>query len=769
MRSTTRLALAASVLVGALLVLVLFTNVFRPRDAAPVEFSTVAPASPTETPAAGGSQDAAASGTRWSIDALGAPDDPLPAPRPLSEIGGPVDSDQAAETLARQVLAGGPDSFPALIAAFQASGIAILGPENAVAAKPAEPWQGMIMQRWEARTAAVMVVPQRTVTFTLANLTDVLVAAVPELKGAAVEQLIVSDVRALADSPVPTRRFLGRFIVALGRNATSHTPYDLVATVDPQTIRIDGLQASLIVRRLATDILIRTGNKNEKKAASLFDPLGWLEPTVSAQSAPPCTLDDRTRTIMDMVALGSQLGFGGMQVGELGFQGINGYLESHGFPGADRLGTLSAISSTLLAYAQFIAIYSALEVDVTMEGAPLVRTKKRAPQTGERKQLTAIVRMNIGNAQMLNCFRIMLNAIGQDFSVPNDGPVKGARVLWYGVEGFDQAAAALHGGSEAIVQFAAPEESHVQGGGNASSGANPVTNAITGEDGKVQIGVEGRGQREDISNDATEVRKSARVRLDVALKGSDLFGDLQEATGTAAGGLVGLATLPLSILYRTQWASAGHHSFAVTDWRDGPAEWTGTITYTKVTEWNTSESHDAVHREQEYSEKLTLNVNITETLEGDNVFGNAGAAMQGTAQANVTLRNLRSGGRLNRCSGVVTDMKSTQLDTTEGSGSGTARATVGISADGQYSVTLYPEVSVTTRNNYTVQSMTYGKLCEVQNESRATPGGGGSMRISIALQGDGKIDPKTPDRLSGRTEEKEDRTTQTLSWDLQRK
>jgi len=191
-----------------------------------------------------------------------------------------------------------------------------------------------------------------------------------------------------------------------------------------------------------------------------------------------------------------------------------------------------------------------------MDAPPLKRTKRMSPQTGERKELTAVVRMNIGNAQMLNCFRIMLNAVGQDFSLANDGPVKGAHVLWYGVDGFDQAAAALHGGSEAIVQFVAPEDSRIQGGGDASSGLNAVTNAVTGEDGKVKIGVEGRGQRKNLPDDATAITKSAKVRLQVALKGSDLLGDVQEATGTAAGGIVGLAGVPLSILSRSQWASA---------------------------------------------------------------------------------------------------------------------------------------------------------------------------------------------------------------------
>lgn len=736
----------------------------------PTAMNGVAASLPAQT-----ASPADAAAKPWGLDDLGAPDDPLPPALPLPAVAGPIQSAHAADALARRVLAGGPESLPALITALQASGIAIVGSGDSVVARPAEPWQGMTMKPWEVRAAAAMVLPQRTVTFTLTDLGPVLVAAVPELKDAPVEQLLLNDVRSMSDSQQPTRRFFARFLVALGQNATSHAPYDMLVVTDPQTIRVDGLQSSLLFRRLATDILMLTASKQQNSAA-FFEGLrkmtnratDWLDPTVYAQSTLPCTLDDRSRTIMDVVALGSQLAFGGMQVGDMGMKGIIDYLESHGF--GKNLGTISAIASTLLAYAQFIATYAALEVDVTMEGAPLVRTRKRAPQSGERKELTALVKMNIGNAQMVNCFRIMLNAIGLDFSLPNNGPVKGAHVLWYGAEGFDQAAAVLHGGGEAIVQFAASQGSSIQAGGDASSGANDVTNAVTGEDGKVKISVEGIGQRQDILNDATQVNKSAKVRLDVALKGSDLFGDLQEATGTAAGGLPGLATVPLSILYRTKWASAGRYSFPVRDWRNGPARWTGGVNYSKVTEWNESQSHNAVHMEQEYSEELSLNVTVEETLEGADIFGSSGAAMRGTAQARHNERRLRSGGHLEQCGRVpVTDMKSLTVDTGECSGSGTARVSVGISADGQYSITVYPDVpSGTCRNNSTAQGMGWGKMCHIEDGSHSSSSGGtGPIEIDV-IQGDGKIDPKTPDHLSGRTEEKDGKTTRTLTWDLQR-
>jgi hypothetical protein len=687
------------------------------------------------------------------LDALGAPDDPLPPAPPIAD---PIQSDEAEDTLARQVLAGSPESLSALVVALQMSGIGILGPADSSDIKPAEPWQGMVMRRWEVRAAAAMVLPERTVVFTLPDLAAVLTEAIPELKGAPVEQLIVKDLRALAESPVPTRRFFGRFIAALGRNASSHAPYDLLTTVDLQTIRLNGLQASLILRRLAVDILMQTAdakarsNDVETKTDSLLATLGgWLAPTIHAQGA-PCRVSERTQTIMDIAGLGSSLVWGGLEIGQFGMSGLMERLR------LARYGRAAAIASTVLAYAQFIAAYAALTAEVTMDAARLVRTKDRT--AGELRQLTGVVRFDAGNAEMLNCLRALFIAIGFDFSLPNNGPIKGARVSWEPVHGFSESAPVLHGASEPIVQF-------------ASSGSQRVMDAVTGDDGKVQIGVQGRPQTRTIGNDATEVPKSATVRLQVALKGADLFGDVQEAAGTAAGGLVALATVPLSVLSRAQWASVGHFSFPVIDWRDGPQRWAGSITYTKVTAWSESSTGKATRLSQDYREALTLNITITETLEGSAAFGGGAAMLQGTARANYTMRNARSGSRLTQCSGgsrPIHDLTSTQIDTGEGSGAGTARATVGVSADGQYSVTISPDVTITTRTEASSQQLVIRGECQVETQSTPSPPSSGSLHVSDSMQGDGTIDPKIPNRLTGRTEEKEGHTTRTLTWDLQR-
>ena len=758
-----RLAVVAAILIAGLVTFRWFSGT-SDEQAAPESVADVAARPDGPQPAPNGPAEPSA------LETLGAPDDPLPPALPLPAIDDAIQSSEAADALARQVLSGTPKSLPALTTALQASGIAVVGTGDTLAAKPADPWQGMVMKPWEVRTALVMVLPERTVTFALTDVAAALMTLVPELKDAAVEQLIVQDLRVLAASEVPTRRFFARFVDALGRNAESHTPYSLLDAADPRTIRVDGLQASLIVRRLATDVRMYTRETNEKKkTVSFVETLGnWIVPALHAQGSPPCTLDERSRTIMDMVALGSQLGFGGVQVGEMGMRGVIDHLESNGFPGSRNLGTISAVVSALLAYAQFMATYAALEADVTMDAPPLERTKEQAPRSGTRRQLTATIRMNIGNAQILNCFRIMLNAVGQDFSLPNDGPVKGARVLWFGVEGFDETTQALHGGSEAIVQFVAPEESRIQGGGSAST--SPVTHAVTGDDGKVQIGVEGRGQRQRISDDATEVRKSAKVRLQVALKGADLFGDLQEAAGGAAGGVGGLPAVPLGILTRMQWASVGHYRFPVTDWRDGPAEWTGTVTFTEATAWNESSAGKAIHTEQEYNDTRTLTITLTETVPEPGVFGSSGAMIRGQADVRHTSRNLRTGGRLVQCNRVITDMKSKQLDTGDGSGAGTAKVSLGISADGQYSITVHPELPpLTYKSDYSSEQMVHRNQCQVTSQSSSssrTAQGPISLKL---IQGDGTIDPRKPDSLSGRIQERDGKTIRTLTWDLQRR
>ena len=441
-----------------------------------------------------------------------------------------------------------------------------------------------------------------------------------------------------------------------------------------------------------------------------------------------------------------------------------------------RLSRAAAIASTLLAYAQFIAAYAALEVETTIDQAPLVRTKKGRPQSGERRELSATVKMDLGNAEMLNCVRALLILIGFDFSVPNNGPVKGARVLWYGVDGFDQAAAALHGGSEAIVQFVASEGSRVQVTGSGSS--SPITGGTTGEDGKVHIGVEGRGQNENLDDDARPVPKTATVRLHVALKGSDLFGDVREAAGTAASGLLGLLTVPLSVLTRAQWASVGHYTFPVKDWSESPPQWSGTISVveTTISESSGENPGNGAHTTQE-TETTQLSVTVTDGV--DPSGSNTTASLNGRFEGRYQRLQTYAGWVRNSCGSIKNrKMNNTSRDTSTGSGGGNAAISVSLSEDGTYVIAANsPEVVIqlTGQTSGELEVLRPGSgdcVVHVKQESREHV----PLERSVGgvIQASGRVDPKTPNVLAGsKTEETPSsrgrgKTVKTTTWQFRR-
>ena len=60
--------------------------------------------------------------------------------------------------------------------------------------------------------------------------------------------------------------------------------------------------------------------------------------------------------------------------------------------------------------------------------------------------------------------------------------------------------------------------------------------------------------------------------------------------------------------------------------------------------------------------------------------------------------------------------------------------------------------------------MVYGKLCGIKSQTIPSPERSGVLHVTLDMQGDGRIDPRTPDKLSGSTRETEGRTTHTLTW-----
>lgn len=708
----------------------------------------------------------------YGLDRFGQVTDPLPAPLPMP-AGSP---DAAAKVLAQRVLDGGADALAALVTALQASGIAIRGPEGQLAVRPAEPWAGQIVESWEVRTLLATVLPERTVSFALSDLAEVVRAPVPELTNAPVAPLLVHDLRALAHAPASPSRFWARFVIELGRSPEGR-PSPLVTQTDLAKIRLNGLQVSLILRRLSSDFLKRSRDPGQKSAANTSSH-GWSFVVPLYADTLPCTLDDKTRTIMDLTAAVAGWGVGGFDgiEGSFTFGGVLGTMENAGWNGAKQYKAASGYANIFLAYAKLFVTYAALEVKVTMDGEPLVRTKDVRPASGERKQLTAVVRLNIGNASMLNCFRIMLNAAGLDFSLPNDGVVKGAQVDWEGLDGFDEAAAALHDGPDQIVRFVGDQGSQYQTGG-AFTSFNSITKSVTDADGKVRVTVEGVGQKTKLAADVHKRTKQASVRLNVALQGADLLGDLKDAAINSAAGVKVLATAPVDMLSRARWASAGHFTFDVTDWSD-EGKWSGTVTVATMRSTTTKSEGAKSRGTSQETETLDASLQVTDTLQDVSNGGNIVGNMKASAEAHYTIEGESSSTSIGAgCNGQ--DLAFSGHKWAEGSyGGGDVQIFVviqgtevhmGVNSSG-FQIPYSGSQDSDEQRNRIESKMTFNGVksnCTIDTFSRSTPVGGtaGIGTIDVA----GQVDPKDPDHVHGSvTKHFGTDTTQTITWDLKR-
>ena len=486
-------------------------------------------------------------------------------PEPSRKPGGTPD--QVAAALAKSVAAGDDQSMPALMTALMTAGFGIRDSDGAVT-QTVEPGQGLIFEAWEIASMAKMYGERRTVA--LPELIDGL-KSVPELKDAPLEKIILDGIRKHAVSQQPEMRFWARFIIELGLR--SEEPFDLLNAKTDQNIRIDAIQSALILHRLTGDIYA-LGQRSQQalnKSTGRSKKIAYAH----ASQSQPCRQSDMEATISDIRATALTTGFGELL----------SWVESKIGGSAGELfksyGKLMNIANVLLAYAKFIATYAALETEITISNPPLVRTTSVG--SGESRQLTAKVSMNIGKWQQVNCFRWLLNAgTGLDFNLMNDGPLEGVGVNWHIVEG--GFAGAYHTGdlSQQIVQFKGTGPRIQDAGtyaGIPGKGGVPVGNLTvtkTDAQGNARILLEGAHRRSYIPKPHVARMKKAVVMTTVRLKGGDIKGDAVDVAGHLLGGLL---TIPAELLYRTAWASTARIEVPVKDFETCDGGWYGTVTY----------------------------------------------------------------------------------------------------------------------------------------------------------------------------------------------
>lgn len=425
---------------------------------------------------------------------------------------------ERARRLAREVLEGGERGTAALLTALADSGIAVrdrsLG--DRVVVEASQPSQGLAVQA--ADVLAMMRLEGRGYQATLADVGALLRMPGLGLERAPVERLLAAAIAGHAERGEPPLRSWAAFIVELGRQGSAG--YDLADVRDPAEVPLDGVQTFLILLRLFADAYAiggegSPGTTTGTPGAAVPGLLGagaGLGSHLSASGELPCTLSDAERFVMDRAAFVASIGFGQLW----------GRLDLPGW-------SLQAAAGIGLTVLRFLGIQAIFDPRIELvPPPPLVRTKKTNVDA-ETRELRATIRMDVGKAQMLNCFRIMLNAAGLDFSLPNDGPVEGVEVLWRCVSGC---------GVGGPVQLCAPPCSGV---GGIQSG-DPSRNAYetrTGEGGVARTGIQGRRQKQELGDWALEVRKEATVAITVKLITPNLVKDLFSVGETVARGAIG--------------------------------------------------------------------------------------------------------------------------------------------------------------------------------------------------------------------------------------
>jgi len=534
-------------------------------------------------------------------------------PDPLRKPPGTVD--EMAATLAKQLSARDEGSAAALLTAIMTAGFGVRDRDGSVT-QTVQPGQGLAFDAWEVAAMAKMYGESRAVQLTY--LTDGL-KSIPQLKQASLDTILLEGIRKHARGNQPLLRFWARFIVELGRQADE--PYDILGGVESKDVRLDAVQAALILRRLVGDFYAfgQQGKQasngfsqddsrgvsarraaDEEHRKPLFTRAAMrremspqfvnVRATKSVTRAPqgsPCGSlgEGEAATILDAAATVITTGWGEL----LGLGG----------DGAAKYAAFLNIANIVLAYAKFIATYAALETEISVENPPLVRTKNAKP--GERRQLAATVTMNTGDWEQINCFRTALNvATGLDFSLLKDGPLKDVEVNWHLDEGgagdFYSNSTGVTGKKQ-IVGFAgdgpqiqsAGTYAGIPGKGGAAVGT--LTRTKTDKEGKARIYLEGSPKIPYVAAPFVPVMKQAVIRTTIKMKGGDIKGDAVDIAGHVLGGFIGLgkgtglgglaggmATFPLELLYRTDWASSGQLTVPVRDHEPCEGGWYGTMT-----------------------------------------------------------------------------------------------------------------------------------------------------------------------------------------------
>ncbi len=623
-------------------------------------------------------------------------------------------ADQQAAALAKAVSLHDESSTAALYAAVLAAGFAVRDNDGSVM-QTSERGQGLILDSWQLAATAKLYGEDYGVM--LSHLSDAFARGIPELKEAPLASVVLDGIRAGANSNNQPVRFLSRFIVELGKN--SEPSYDLLGNVDPTKTRLDAIQVSLILSRLSGDLRAAEKPTAHHTKSTRPLPANWQS---------PCETTAREDLILDYNALASTSLFGILA------NKVGGKLKKYG--GA--VGVANLFSTVF----KFILTYSLVDVEITMDGDMLERTKSNTTH-GDVKTLTAKLKILPSSWDKMKCVRFALNLAGIDVSLPSAGPLSDTTVQWNLVMGGDS-----QGIFGSVVDWISGEDERED-----IVFLNPKDGKRTADESGVStIYVIGAAQKEDLTRRKVfELYKAAGVNVGVQIKPTKVkdaeaaLSNLMDVVGIIfsfltedfIGGGVGLV---FETMYRTNWYSSKPFYFLVKDWEPCKGHWQGTITY--ITSRKEVGSAENLHLTQSWNEET----NYTAVAEIPGRKDDQGRQIA-TVRATASERKERTATGKGVCYRTTTEIR--ELNGTE------TVTTTGFSVTlnprtSQYTVSA-PTVLVNAKGSDSVVSKVQGTCNNPFNKdvTRNSP-----LSLSLdaegpILQGKGTIDPNNPDVISG--------------------
>lgn len=448
-------------------------------------------------------------------------------------------------------------------------------------------WQGMAVDHWEIAYLAKQYGDGAKIG--LGRFADSLGVFFPEWKRDDNSARLVNSIRGASFSQSRPLQAWSNLIIELGRR--SATPYDLRSDVDILHAKLDIVQIYLILTRLAGDL--KALQVRSKIAASNTEVLqdarrrgvqrmvGAAEriEAVTPDEKLPCTLAESDLLFLDVSAT----------VMNAAYADFTKILEDTKVISKTPGAVMGGMNAALIAL-KLIMTYATLDADIKLDADLLTRTKTMAD--GEKRKMTAKVRLDIGKWQIANCVRPFLNSAGIDFSLPADGALANVRVDWMlesGGQSWGSRIDNLTGDS-----FDSDQLVYLDWQPYAQKDDKGKYFAYTDGQGIAQTDVVGYRQKNDLSSKLVKpVIKKIEVYLDIQVKtmkiktAQDAAGTANDLAGNAisfwTGDLPGMfAGTAAETAYRSPYGYSKKHSFPVKDWIPCNGGWSGKITYRKV-------------------------------------------------------------------------------------------------------------------------------------------------------------------------------------------